>query len=231
MAMESIVYSLADAYKGEMPPDNWKIWQPKKLLEIMLEIDPYCDHDSTIAIGLEEEPGQPSSTMRVIGTEVKLNLETLREHYNALGSYLHTPTIDQVEKGNCHDIGKLRSRCTLLMKKIEPVLQAAVFNCTMGEFTELNCGNCGSIVRKRVTHLTEGEQIRVRCFSCGLPYILKRIDHNFLWTEGTIKLECLYENCQAEIYLRSDQVKPNTLLTCPSCRQKLIFGISISKHI
>ena len=53
LAMEAITYDRAYAYRAEIPPQEYETWQPKKVLQLLLEIDPNVDKDSTIRFGLE----------------------------------------------------------------------------------------------------------------------------------------------------------------------------------
>jgi hypothetical protein len=55
MSMEAVIYNQAGLYKSELPENVMEIWQPKKLLEVLLEIDPNCDVSSTIAFGVQKK--------------------------------------------------------------------------------------------------------------------------------------------------------------------------------
>lgn len=93
MAMEAITYDRAVAFKEEFPEEEYNTWQPKKVMGVLLEIEPTADMDSTISFGLQEEYGVPAKEMNLLGTETILNMKTLKCHYDALGSFLHIPTI------------------------------------------------------------------------------------------------------------------------------------------
>lgn len=108
MAMESLTYDRAKAYKDEFPPDEYETWQPRKVMAVLLEIDATADKDSTLSYGIEETPGQPASQMTMLGTETVLNMETLRKHYDALGSFLHVPTLKQTKSGPFKTVGSGR---------------------------------------------------------------------------------------------------------------------------
>ena len=150
MAMEALTYDRAKAYKDEFPPDEYETWQPRKVMAVLLEIDATADKDSTLSYGLEETPGQPASQMTMIGTETVLNMETLRRHYDALGSFLHVPTLKQTKSGKGHDHGKLRMRCTEIAEYLDKVLTSPVHNVTLGNFATIDCAECGKPIRKRI---------------------------------------------------------------------------------
>lgn len=60
MAMESLTYDRALAYKDEFPPKEYQTWQPKRVMLVLLEIDANADSDSALAIGEEPEYGVPA---------------------------------------------------------------------------------------------------------------------------------------------------------------------------
>ena len=98
MAMEALTYDRAQAYADEIPPTEYDTWQPRKLLMLLLEIDPYADGDSIVHMGIEEEYGKPAKEMKPVGAEEVLNLSVLRRFYDALSARLHVPTPRQLQK-------------------------------------------------------------------------------------------------------------------------------------
>lgn len=54
-AMEALTYDRALAFKDDIPPEEYKTWQPRKLMAVLLDIDPSIGITSTIAYGIEEE--------------------------------------------------------------------------------------------------------------------------------------------------------------------------------
>ena len=58
-------------------------------MAVLLEIEPLADKDSIIAFGLEEEYEVPAKEVTSLGTETVLNMDVLKNHYDALGSFLH----------------------------------------------------------------------------------------------------------------------------------------------
>jgi len=122
MALESITYDRSKAYAEALGPDAMKTWQPKKLTEQMLEVDPQADADAILSFGEEPPLGETPASMHLLGTDHVLNLRTLKKHYDALGSYLHTPTLDQIEQGKTHDypfddggLGSIHSQCPTVL--------------------------------------------------------------------------------------------------------------------
>ena len=116
MAMEALTYERAMTYSDELGPDQMKTWQPKRLMERMLEVDPQADEAATLSFGVEPSYGEAPEKMTLLGRDNVLKLTTLKKHYDALGSYLHTPTLSQLEKNKSHDMTKLRKRCEIISR-------------------------------------------------------------------------------------------------------------------
>ncbi|MCW9012781.1 MAG: hypothetical protein OQL06_03285, partial [Gammaproteobacteria bacterium] len=136
MAIEAITYDRAQAYKEEIPPAEYKTWQPRKLMQLLLDIDPDTDKNSGIGIGLEKTPGVPAEETTYLGTENVFNFKSIKDHYDALGSFLHMPTLKQIEENKAHNASKLRARCEKIIEALEAALSSPVFNITIGSFSE-----------------------------------------------------------------------------------------------
>ena len=95
MAMEALTYERAQVYSEELPASVYETWQPRKLMRQLLDLDPNADQGGTLSIG-QEENGQPAKVMTIMGTEKVLSMAAIKRHYDALGSYLHTPTLAQI---------------------------------------------------------------------------------------------------------------------------------------
>src|SRR5205809_6490563 len=91
--------------------------------------------------------------MKLIGTDNVFTLAELKTHYDAIGSFLHMPSLEQVIVGTVRNHGKLRLRCETLVGLVEKVLNSQVWNCTLGIFAALDqCMNdaCKKPIRKRM---------------------------------------------------------------------------------
>ena len=133
MVMECLTYDRARAYGEELPRAAYETWQPRKVMEQLLAIDPYADKDRSMAFGLEPAPGEPPEVMRSLGTERVLGMAMLKKHYDALGSYLHMPTVKQAETGGV-DHRRMRERCEQTVAFVEEVFRSRFFNSTIGTF-------------------------------------------------------------------------------------------------
>ena len=226
MAMESLTYDRARAYKDEFPPDEYETWQPRKVMAVLLEIDATADKDSTLSYGVEETPGQPSARMTMLGTEKVLNMETLRKHYDALGSFLHVPTLKQTRSGKAHDPEKQRKRCTEIAGYIEHVLDSRVHNVTLGNFASMECAECGKPIRKRMP--ASKKTVEAECFACKASYTLRDIGGaQVKWEPHVHQIACSNRACGHKIEIWRREFAAGATWTCPDCdgRNTIVLGI------
>jgi hypothetical protein len=215
MAMECLTYERASSYASELPPTEYEIWQPRKLMLLLLEIDPSADKDSSIAVGLEDKPGKQAETMTFLGTEKVLNLATIKRHYDALGSYLHTPTLKQLRSGVSIDWDRLRTRCETICKEIEVTLSSPIWNANFGRFSELECMRCGHLVRKRIIGSTD---TTARCFECDATYEITQVSPEQLnWKIIQRTVSCLADGCGNTFSLVESDIKAGNSVTCGQC--------------
>ena len=110
--------------------------------------------------------------MSSLGTETVLNMQTLRKHYDALGSFLHVQTIKSVKSGKVVDQKKLRKRCEEIKEYLNRVLSSPVFNITLGVSFSIDCMECSKKIRKRMPD--DKESIEVECPNCDASFRLAR---------------------------------------------------------
>lgn len=227
MALESITYDRSKGFAEDLGPEAMKTWQPKKLMERMLEVDPQADSDATLAFGEEPSPGETPASMQFLGTDHVLNLRTLKKHYDALGSYLHTPTLAQIEQGQSHDFGKLGRRCAQIVEALDTALNSSVWNSTFAIRGEIECAECGSVIRRRLP-IDRTERV-VQCWSCAASYTMTEIDDQKVHFEPRqVRAACPQKNCGGKYYIWEREVEPGTAWGCDDCGSQLTLALGIS---
>jgi hypothetical protein len=226
MAMESITYDRALAYKEEFPEKEYDTWQPKKVMAVLLEIDANADKDSSLAIGKEPAAGVPAPVMHSLGTEKVLNMATIKEHYDALGSYLHVQTVKQLKKGVKVDFAKVRQRCETIAGYLTEILASPVWNSTFGNFASFDCGECGAHVRRRLRF--DGADTVAEC-ECGAKYDVKDVG------DGTVQshlqqteVHCPNKECGEVAWVPRHLVKPGLWWKCVGCGSDVHIHLGVS---
>lgn len=226
LAMEALTYDRADAYKAEIPPKEWETWQPRKVLQLLLDIDPNADKECMLSIGVEEEFGKEASNMSVLGAESILNLSILKKHYDALGAHLHMPTLKQIAESAQFDVGRLRKRCTEIVGSLDKVLVSSVFNVTLGMFSTISCMRCEAKIRKRTPH--DKSVLEVCCFACGAEYRLHDVgDGQVEWKPIREEIKCPTSGCNTAVWLWRDEAKPRTWWTCEGCGEAFEIALGL----
>jgi hypothetical protein len=229
MALESITYDRSKGFAEDLGPGAMKAWQPKRLMERMLEVDPQADSDAILSFGEEPSLGETPASMHLLGTDHVLNLRTLKKHYDALGSYLHTPTLAQIEKGQGHDFDKLRKRCVLIVEALETALSSKVWNSTIAIRGEIECAECGSALRRRLPK-DKTERV-VQCWSCAASYSMSEIeDQEVRFEPRQVRVTCPQEGCGEASYIWERNVKSGSSWKCQNCGSQLalVLGVTIT---
>lgn len=226
MAMEAVTYDRAAAFKDEFPAEEYDTWQPKKIMTVLLEIEPTVDKDRTIFFGLEDEYGVLAKQMTYLGTETVLNMEALKKHYDALGSFLHILTIKSTKIGKTINYDKLRKRCEDIRMYLDKVLSSSVFNSTLGVFSSIECTECGKKIRKRITQ--SKNTIKVECPNCVASYqVSNSSDSQSVWMPMQQEIECANNECMKKIVLWERELRIGAYWACSECKGKNSIALGV----
>jgi hypothetical protein len=232
-SMEALTYDRALAFKEYIPPDEYKTWQPRKLMSVLMDIDPSIGSTSIISFGLQEERGKPAprKNMKVLGTDVVLTSADLKKHYDAIGSYLHMPSLDQLQSGQVPHPAKLRERCEAVVRLVEKVLSSQLWNSFLGTIVTLDeCmnENCKKPIRKRLPF--GKDTLDAQCFACNVEYLItSEPDNRALWKPKMIDAPCSTPGCPEKMALWLHEVRPETRWLCRGCGVHNAITLTVTK--
>jgi hypothetical protein len=222
-AMEAVTYDKASAYQDELPPSEYATWQPRKLMQALLEIDPDADQGVVLSAGIEKEYGQAAEQMTVLGKAKVLTLAEIKKYYDALSQHLHIPTFRQLESGTQPDLTKLRSRCEQSAAALRGVLQSSLWNVRFGNKTEAACLRCKSSMNRI---LPLGDAPRETVCKCGARYRIESAEAGLArWIPIKDQYEC--PACNVSFRLWTDEFVPGTWMTCQVCKETLVVALGI----
>jgi hypothetical protein len=226
MAIEALTYDRAKAYEQELPESTYSTWQPKQLMSKLLEIDATADQGGTLAVGLEKIPGVPAERMQVIGSEYILSLKTIKEHYDALGAYLHIPTIKQLRGQKAPQLDRLKTRCELIIEEVDKALKSNVFNVVFRVVASVDCRRCRNTIDQRVP---SGEfDFEIACRNCCAPYRMQNGTENQVAFQAlTTNIECLNKDCIGKHELWKDQLIDGYQWICDVCALAHKIGFKV----
>lgn len=229
MALECLVYERAQNYKEELSDKKLSTWQPKELLNILLEINPHADKTKTISFGMQEEYGVPAKEMTTLGTDRVISLKEIKKYYDRLGSYLHTPTEEQSTQGKRLPGEELRKRCEELFSIIEDSLSSKVWNADFKNTSSIACGDCGTKIVRRVP--ASDDPFEATCIECRASYTLTRTaDGEIVWKENWHEIPCANPECGEKAFIWHRDIALGKHWICNSCggNNAFVLGIEFS---
>ncbi len=226
MAIEAITYDRAQSYRDELPPSEYETWQPKELMLQLLEIDPMAGMTRRVSMGRQDVMGVPAQKMTLLGTESVFGLALIRKYYDALGSYLHSPTLKTIEKKGEHDLVRMKHKCSVILQRLGVVLSSN-FTSNFGAFAEFKCNfrHCGGNIRSR---LPKGQAVVIgTCFSCKAMYkIIPDEGSQFQWLPLAEDVQCPTDFCNEIVTIWAHEKKPGNYWECVGCKHKFQLRLS-----
>ena len=217
-AIEAFIYDVAKGYADDFPPE-YEVWQPAKLLGALLNIAPLSDATLSLHIQAEPKPGETEGEWLPLGTDKRLTLKEIKENYDALGAYLHVPTLKQIRTGKIPNRDRLRRRCLSIVSRLEEVTESSLWGLSIRATSTLNCLNCGNKVTRCVNALTMDpkKRLAVDCFSCEASYEVERAEDGYTWTALSVPVPCRHEGCDGSIEVWRRQFALGAQFACPKC--------------
>jgi hypothetical protein len=229
MALESLIYERAELYTEELPTKKLSIWQPKKLLSLLLEIDPDADNSTELRVGVQEELGKPATMMTSLGRDRVLSHGEVKRYYDRIGSYLHAPTLEQVAQGKGASYDTIRTRCSEISQIIEEVISSPIFNVNFRTLASKPCGKCGTKIVRRIPNEPNGKPIIAKCIECSASYSLTSInDKQVEWKPHIYSIKCANPSCDCRIKIWERDIKIGDQWVCSGCNFKNQFVIGLA---
>jgi DNA-directed RNA polymerase subunit RPC12/RpoP len=220
-AIEYLCYAHLYGYLDELPKEVAKKWTPKQVIREMLSIDPHADQSSIITIG-EDVPDQEQST-KFSGTNNVLKLSWANRNHNALSSFLHAPTIYQMESGVLSNIDTMKSKASSVITEVERILSSSIIHFNFGNFHNFECQYCGKKIKRRDGSFNE--EAGIVCPSCSAIHdVQKQEDGKTTVRMRQTSFECQY--CGGKVPVGAHLLKEGTSLLC-ECGQgfRVVLGV------
>ena len=124
----------------------------------------------TITVGHEHTYGvpPPPEEMQLVGQDRRFSMKWANKNHNALGNFLHAPTMHQIESGGAPTAAAITEKATEVANECEQILNSPVFNVNFGQFFEFECKDCRTQIRRRVGSFTPEQG--VVCPKCRATY-------------------------------------------------------------
>ncbi|WP_051373055.1 hypothetical protein [Yersinia wautersii] len=226
MCIEALIYDKLQSYKDEAPINTYETWQPKKILEELLIIDPFADSSSSLSFSLEDKFGNPTEWTH-LGEERMLTLKEIKKHYNYLGSFLHIQTIKQISEGKEINYKSLREKLNQIVSMIKDSLNAKLYNSNFCYSANIDCKRCNEKIKRRVPY-TENYKFKTKCSHCNAPYEVTTLpEKKVCWVSLKTSTDCMNQECKTEFDIWNDKLFPDSKIKCPKCDELYIIKMSL----
>lgn len=148
MAIEYIAYQVLASYLAETPDEVMEKWTPRDVISQMLEVDPHADKSSSIRLVREGKSEGDLGETALAEEDRRFSLRWAHKNHNALGNFLHAPTLLQMKSEGGSNEDKIRAKLDEICVTINHILSAGVFNANFGSFLTFQC-ECGREIKRR----------------------------------------------------------------------------------
>ena len=227
-AIEYITYSQLEAYRKELPDEALKKWTPKQLIAEMQEVDRYADKSSHIRVGKEHAYAvpPPREEMQSVGEDRRFSLKWANKNHNALGNFLHVPTVHQIESGAVPTLEKIIGKANDVADACENILSSPLFNTNFGNFLNFDCIGCNTAIKRREGSFTpEGGIV---CPKCKAIHDVKPAEGSLVDVSlRQMSYKCP-EPCGTENWIGIHHIEVGKVCTCVECgrRARIDFALS-----
>jgi hypothetical protein len=213
MAIEALTYQNLRAYLAETPNSVMAQWTPKRVMDELLAVDPHADRTVTVFFGIEETPGVPAADMQPLGEDRRFTQAWGNKAHNALGSFLHEPTIRQSETGKATE-EQARTKASEIADELDRILATSLFGVNMGQYIVFDC-TCGFHVKRRTSVLSPDD--KVVCGGCGKHWIYQEHEGDPPWRfiPDGYSFSCLA--CEATCQFEAHELADGKVVTCDAC--------------
>lgn len=224
LAIEYLAYQQLQAYLDEVSDDAMRKWTPRQVIAEMLEVDPHSDETSSLAVGIEVIPGVRPPEMQFLGEDRRFSLGWANKNHNALGNFLHAPTLHQMESGQVPSAEKMSQKAIYVADTIQQILDSPLHNVNFGVFFKFDC-YCGARIKRRDGSFKRDDGIR--CPSCDAVYDVTgedRASGQYTFALRQERYRC--QSCGQENWVGVHVLKVGTILKCRcGARTEVVCGL------
>jgi hypothetical protein len=163
IAIERLFYVLLPHYRDELPDDIVKLWQPRQIIDALIDCNPFIESHQQATIGL---PGGGPGKPLFVGAYKPVTRKLLRQYYHRLGSYLHA-FVD----GSAPAESKLRATIMGAVERVEEHCRETTVIANVGPYITVACV-CVRELKRSFFALTANQSIRCPDPECGTVYDL-----------------------------------------------------------
>ncbi len=217
--IEYITYSQLQTYIQEVPDETVKKWTPKQIISVLREADPNADKNHKISIGKQDAKGITAKTMKYLGEEQRFSLEWANTRHNALGNFLHAPTLSQIENYESPTKEKILKKANEVVAEIDKILSSPIFNVNFGVFYEFVCTFCNTKIKCRNKSISKELGIVCTSSRCKAVYdIVSEQNDDVVFKLREMEIIC--PSCDKSNFVGSHLIAYGNSFPCVHCGGK-----------
>ena len=218
LAIELLFYQLLPSYKEELPDSIFKNWQPKRIIDALIDCDPHIEQDYTITMARELPSGGHGRPMH-IGSYKAVNRKLLQQYYHKIGSYLHASMAQE-----CRDLKKMKSFLNAAATRVEEYCRGTSTISNFGKFYYVNC-ICGRKIKRNAKAIQKKPYACCPSEKCGAVDFLKEEGNEALWKLRETEFIC--PQCETSNFFATHIIESSAIITCVECNQRYEIGTSL----
>jgi transcription elongation factor Elf1 len=226
-SLEAYSYDLLSRYLTEVPfRVITKTWQADKVIKELLAIDPNAGSSSTLRMRRNATETEPAGPWKTLGEDRRLPVKDVRNYYQALGNFLHLPTIRQpVETDRLENA---RRKAIEIRERLERLLAAGRIVSNLAQTFTFNCTECEAPIARRVAVLAKGGS--VECGNCGQGFDTEvQSDGGFFFIPLSFSWDC--PRCQSRGEIVRSKATDGLDVSCTHCQLPIALHFKQSWHL
>ncbi len=214
LCLEALVYYQAEGISKHFGHENWKSWQPQKLINEMTEID------EAAAQQVQVSYERPDGSWQSLGSTSPLSLEDIRRHYHYLGSFLHHSISGLALNERAFDKKKIEA----LLKVLENAVSPNLLRFNFSQNLAFVCAKCDQKIVRKMSVGTTKANIDCPNSNCIASYKVRIEEGALHISKASVTLVCPKLDCAAPMEVWSRQVELGRRFKCSKCQSISVLG-------
>jgi DNA-directed RNA polymerase subunit RPC12/RpoP len=208
MSIEHLFYQLLPSYREELPTDVFDQWQPRQILDAVIDCDPDATEDRQVWIQVT-----PDKPVTDLGKQTAVTKKLLRDHYHRLGSFMHAPL-----HGKPLVLDKLRATVADAINAVESYRGDRII-ANMGSYIRFPCVRCNHPFKRRASAIPPDMKVRCLNSKCAAIHQLElNPDGSYRFMIPVVQGPC--PSCGAEMTLDETDYRAGHEWQCPGCSNR-----------
>lgn len=209
LSIEALMYSMLALYHGELNNSGIRKWQPKRVMDELLAIDPQVEGSMSISI----QDDATGEWQQIGSKDHRLTASWTTKAHNALGNALHTPTLGNLSVDENDLDLKYRERAEKYIPELGEVFASTTFNLYFkGKNRQFEC-TCGAKLIRREDRI-KSESV-LTCWSCARIWDTVWEGDEVSITPHKVSYTC--PKCSSKNAFQEIELSENFTITCHSC--------------